>query len=253
MTDKFWNELAPDFSKGICDIPVIKDYPELWMVLTLDGYGSHLQGDALKIFADYKILIVKEEGDTSKVCQAYDKDVSLSDKGHHRHFLNGIRISVNTVDQYALIIVANKVCNLCVLFYLSVANYYINMPLFDCQIAQALNKLRKKTWGDSHHILKLHPSTRVPFDDYIERVKDVVDAGDFLYINCYGKFYAMPAFWKHLDEQQRRDVAALIGSFYDNSKADCSKEPWALPKIKKFLNIGYVKLYELAKFRVDYL
>ena len=78
MTGKVWNELAPAFAKVLCDLPVIKDYPELWMVLTLGGYGYHLQGDALKIFADYKILIVKEEGDTSQVCQAYDKDVSLS-------------------------------------------------------------------------------------------------------------------------------------------------------------------------------
>ena len=53
MTDKVWNKLAPDFDKVICDLPVIKDYPELWMVLTLDGYRSHLQGNALKIFADY--------------------------------------------------------------------------------------------------------------------------------------------------------------------------------------------------------
>ena len=92
------------------------------MVPTLDGYGSHLQGDALKIFADYKILIVKEEGDISQVCQAYDKYMSLRKKLHHCHFLNGIRMLVNMVDQYALIIVANKVCTLCVLFYLSDAN-----------------------------------------------------------------------------------------------------------------------------------
>ena len=78
LTDKVWNNLAPAFTKGLRDLPVIKNYPELWMVLTLDGYGSHLHGDALKIFADYKILIVKEEGDTSQVCQSYDKDVSLS-------------------------------------------------------------------------------------------------------------------------------------------------------------------------------
>ena len=87
------------------------------MVLTLDGYRSHLQGDALKIFADYKILILKEEGETYQVCQAYNKDVSLSDKRHHRHFLDSIRMEVNMVDQYALIIVANKGCTLCVLFY----------------------------------------------------------------------------------------------------------------------------------------
>ena len=50
-----------------------------------------------------------------------------------------------------------------------------------------------------------------------------MDAGDFLYLKCYGKFDAMPVCWNHLDEQQRCDVAALIGSFYDESKADCSK------------------------------
>ena len=63
----------------------------------------------------------------------------------------------------------------------------------------------------------------------------------------------MPACWKHLDDQQRRDVATLIGQFYDESKADCSKELWELPNIKKFLNLGYVKLDDLAKFRASYL
>ena len=37
MTGKVWNELAPAFSKELCDIPVIKDYPELCMARTLDG------------------------------------------------------------------------------------------------------------------------------------------------------------------------------------------------------------------------
>ena len=80
-----------------------------------------------------------------------------------------------------------------------------------------------------------------------------MDAGDFLYLKCYGKFDAMPTCWKHLDEQQRRDVAALIGLFYDESKAGCLKEPWALTNIKKSLNLGYVKLDDPAKFRAAYL
>ena len=61
-------------------MPVFKNYPYLWMAITLDGFGSHLEGDALKVFADHKILIVKEEGDTSQVYQAYDNEVSKSDK-----------------------------------------------------------------------------------------------------------------------------------------------------------------------------
>ena len=83
------------------------------MVQTLGGYISHPQGYALKTFADYNICIVKEEGDASQVCQAYEKGVSLSEKRHHSHFVNGIRMAVNVVDEYALIIVANKVCTLC--------------------------------------------------------------------------------------------------------------------------------------------
>ena len=42
MTNKVWNELAPAFAKGLRDLPAIKDYSELWMVLTLDGYVSHM-------------------------------------------------------------------------------------------------------------------------------------------------------------------------------------------------------------------
>ena len=76
---------------------------------------------------------------------------------------------------------------------------------------------------DSHHIVNLRSSTRVLFDEYIERVKDVVDAGDFFYLKRYENFDAMPACWNYLDDQQRRDVAATIGSFYDDSKADFPK------------------------------
>ena len=73
-------------------------------------------------FVDYKVLVVKEERDTSHVCQVYGKDVSLSDKRHHRYFLNGIRMELNMVDQYTLVIVANKVCTLYMLLYFSITN-----------------------------------------------------------------------------------------------------------------------------------
>ena len=100
-------------------MPVIKNYPDLWIAITLDGFGSHLEGEALKVFADHKILIVKEEGDTSQVCQAYDNEVALSDKRHFRNLLNGIRLLLPMVDQWALIIIANVVCALCDLCMLS--------------------------------------------------------------------------------------------------------------------------------------
>jgi len=66
-------------------------------------------------------------------------------------------------------------------------------------------------------------------------------------------FDAMPACWKHLDEAQRREVAALIGSFYDASRVDASKDPWSIENVKKYLNLGYVKLDDIYKFRAAYL
>ena len=96
------------FAKGLRQLPVVRDYPELWMVMTLDGFGSHLEGDALKLFAKHKILIVKEEGDSSQVCQPYDKKVALADKRHHRSLLTGICVHM-MIDQWALILVANTV------------------------------------------------------------------------------------------------------------------------------------------------
>ena len=71
-------------------MPVAKNYPYLYMAITLDGFGYHLEGGDLKVFADHNILIVKEEGDTSQVCQDYDNEVAKSDKKYHRYLLNGI-------------------------------------------------------------------------------------------------------------------------------------------------------------------
>ena len=41
----------------------IRDHPDFWVVLSLDGFGSHLIGDALVVFNEYKILVIKEEGE----------------------------------------------------------------------------------------------------------------------------------------------------------------------------------------------
>ena len=123
---------------------------------------------------------------------------------------------------------------------------------FVYQITQALNKLKKKTWGDSHHSVNLRPSTRVSFEEFIEKVKAVVDAGDYFYLKRSGKFDSMPACWKNLEETQRREISTLIASFYSDSRGDSNKEPWSIQNLKKYLNLGYVKLVDLPKFRGAY-
>ena len=76
MTDEAWRTMAAEMCQGIREMPVINDHPNLWCMLSLDGFGSHLCPKALQIFADYFILVIKEEGDASQVCQAYDQKVA---------------------------------------------------------------------------------------------------------------------------------------------------------------------------------
>ncbi len=72
MTDEAWSKLVPFLCQGIWLMQGIKDHPDLWVVLSLDGFGSHLASNSLLVFNEYKILVVKEEGDTSYISQAYD-------------------------------------------------------------------------------------------------------------------------------------------------------------------------------------
>ena len=109
MTDKVCNEMSKYFSAGIWELPIVRGYPYLWMVLNLFGFVFHLQGEALKVFAYNKIFTVKEERDTSQACQAYNKDIAKEDKHHHSSFLNGIHVQINMVNQWAIFLVENNV------------------------------------------------------------------------------------------------------------------------------------------------
>ena len=66
-------------------------------------------------------------------------------------------------------------------------------------------------------------------------------------------FDSVPACWKQLCDAHQREVDALIGSFYDESHVNPDKYPWAIDNIKKYLDLGYVNIDEMPKFRADYL
>ena len=90
----------------------VRDHPKWWVILLLDGFQSHLEPKALEVFAKNKILIVKEEGDTSQVSQAYDQEVAKEDKRWARELLDSYKFAVkDTVSQWDLIIIANAAFN----------------------------------------------------------------------------------------------------------------------------------------------
>ena len=89
MTEESWLELSPLMSKGIRCMPFVQDNPQWWVLEILDGFGPHVSSlEAMKIREDHKILVLKEEGDSSHVNQAYDKFVALHDKSKKRECLS---------------------------------------------------------------------------------------------------------------------------------------------------------------------
>ena len=97
MTDDAWLELVPHLCKSIREMNVIKEHQHCWVILSLDLYGSHVNVQrAHKILSAHKILVMKEEADTSYVNQAYDQIVGKADRMHMRSSLKAVAPTVGS-------------------------------------------------------------------------------------------------------------------------------------------------------------
>jgi hypothetical protein len=113
MTEDAWVSMAPFMAKGIRELPIIRDHPDWWVVKIIDGFGPHTSSvKAMQIYADAKskIALLKEEGDTSHVCQAYDQECAKADKRSMRTSLAFLRratqVTKGVIDGWQLITVA---------------------------------------------------------------------------------------------------------------------------------------------------
>ena len=133
----------------------VRDHPNFWVVLSLDGFGSHLDSDALLVFCNYKILVIKEEGDTSQVSQAYDQMMAKANKRQFRDFVDTVRAHYKSVlNQWDIIIIVNDALN---------------------QVATT------KAWVTSFIHVNLCPSQCKPFAEWLLKHKENVKAADFFF------------------------------------------------------------------------
>lgn len=66
---------------AIQNVPLIRDHPDWWSLLTYDGSKSHVKiSEALQTFHYNKIRVEKEESGRSHVNQLYDHDQVKADK-----------------------------------------------------------------------------------------------------------------------------------------------------------------------------
>ena len=72
MTDDAWAVIAPKMIKGIRSMDIIKGNPQWWVLKIVDGFGSHTADwKVMKLYADAKIELIKEEADSSHICLLY--------------------------------------------------------------------------------------------------------------------------------------------------------------------------------------
>ena len=226
MTDQAWREIVHDMCKGIRAMPKIEDHKDWWCLLSLDGFGSHLDASALEIFAEYKILVIKEEGDSSQVCQAYDQLVARQDKRVVRDILDGFRYGRHgPVGQYELILIINT----------------------------SLNKVDPMKWRTSHIRVNACPSQLIPFDQWVKKHAEQVSAADRFFASRSSLFDAMPAVWKHMTVEERHQFASLMKGF----EAEAAKDPklgvWRIGNVRRVMELGFVNYEDLPKLRASYL
>lgn len=95
---------------------------------------------ALRNFHEYKIFIVKEEGDTSQVNQPYDQATAKEDKRQIRELLDSICFPLKSmIKQWELI-------GVCV---------------------HALQNVSSESWVSSFIKVNLHPDHRTSFSEWL--------------------------------------------------------------------------------------
>jgi hypothetical protein len=96
-------------------------------------------------------MVLKEEGDTSHLNQAYDQSAAKNDKARMRMNLDSIcpHIGVRH-DQWYLISIA----------------------------IEALKKIKAAAWIESFTKVNLHPRHRVSFDVWLKKIDSTLSSGD---------------------------------------------------------------------------
>ena len=194
MIDDAWLELLSHLCKSIREMNVIKKHQHWWVLLSLDGFGLHVNVQrAHEIFDAHKILVMKEEVDMSHVNQSYDQRVAKADKIYMRSALQAVSPTVGrSMNQWILIAIA----------------------------IDAQNRIKKEVWIDSFKKVNMHPHTRVSFDKWLE----VLDKRGFLsadqfFENRNSSYDKIPACWKKLTVDHSQELIQIIGEGYKSVPA----------------------------------
>jgi len=189
MTDEAWEAMAEDVAKGIRAMPVIKDHPDWWALFILDGFICHFSSaKVMEIFLKYLILLVKEEGDSSHVCQLYDQDPAKKDKAELRFWLDKLRHIASVVhghvDQWALLAIG----------------------------LQAVRSGDANMWIESAKKVNLHPDHRRSFPIWLKDIEHFLEGGQSFKMENHSTdiYPLLPSLWHSMLPKDKRIVMDIM-------------------------------------------
>ena len=202
MTEAAWIEIAPSMVRGIRAMPVICDNPDWWVVKIIDGFGPHTSSlKAMEIYEKAKIMLLKEEAETSHVCQAYDQEVAKADKRSMRKSLAFLRkttdVTKGVVDGWQLI--------------------HVGLAM--------VRELESDSWIYSFKKVNLHPHHRVSFPEWCERISHFLQGGQSFKSEVVRDSYALlPSWWHGFLPEQKKRAATIFASHGNSYSVACVQE-----------------------------
>jgi hypothetical protein len=180
-------------------LPYLKDNPDWYALELLDGFGSHHNCiEANELREKYRILSLKEEGDTSHVNQAYDRLTAKSDKAIAREglqfLLKDCAFNRGIIDQWKII---------------------------PCGLAAVRKTADDKTiWSKSFEMTNTRPSKMIPFEAWCNKIAHFLQGVDsFVANNCVtiDKYTLLPPMWQALEAALKRKAVEIVEQFGGNA------------------------------------
>jgi hypothetical protein len=201
MTEKAWIAVTKKQIEGIRALPYVKNNPEWWALKVVDGFGAHVSSpEAMQMYWDAKIILLKEEADSSHVNQAFDKFVAKEDKINMRDLLSLLRrttsVTKGVVDQWGLVHVGLAAVRMCV----------------------------PRIWISSFKAVNLHPHFRVPFAVWCKRIESFLEGGQTFKAEEPLDLYAMlPPIWQGMEPEEKVKVFEIIEE-HKGFSVDCLRQ-----------------------------
>ena len=228
LTKEAWCQMVEYICIGIRAAPVVCDHPDWWVIKTLDGFWVHVNcPEGLEIFHRYKVMLLKEEGDSSQVNQPFDRRVAKTGKVDMRWALGILRNSTN---------ITKGVLTQWDLIHVGLA---------------ALRQCLPAAWISSFISCNLNPKHRKSFQEWVVKIKHFLHSGQtFKCDTAVDKYALLPAFWHGMSPDEKQQVVRVVD---ESSESDAGLGAWTPACLRKLNQDCHIPMKDMQHIRLCYI